>query len=85
MMYLTLVMFALFSVYWALDVYLLWARVYKVLQKGHDATEQQPHWAGALLEWLVPIFMQNILQLLLVCVTGRFSRSCTYQRAGRTW
>lgn len=75
-------MFALFSVYWILDIYFLWAE-YRSVPSHRSGSLDEPtpegvHWKGAswihsdglLPRYLAPVYVQYIVQLVLVSITS---------------
>ncbi|KZV68556.1 hypothetical protein PENSPDRAFT_687115 [Peniophora sp. CONT] len=59
MLIVTLAMFALFSLYWAVDVYLLWAAVYRYLPR-QSTIREDTFLDGIWISWSAPYFLQQI-------------------------
>lgn len=64
-LWMTLTMFALFLGYWSIDVYLLWAEVYKFLPQQQTG-RKDIYYDGIFMPWSVPLYVQSTLQLILV-------------------
>ncbi|KZV70094.1 hypothetical protein PENSPDRAFT_651860 [Peniophora sp. CONT] len=64
-LWMTLTMFVLFLGYWSIDVYLLWAEVYKFLPQQQTG-RKDIYYDGIFMPWSVPLYVQSILQLILV-------------------
>lgn len=71
-------MFALYTLYWALDLYFLWAEYDSRLsprpESSHGPNMQNVHWKGASYtdqdglapRYFVIVYVQYVLQLVLV-------------------
>ena len=67
MLCVALAMFALFTLYWAIDVYLLWAAVYRYLPR--QSTEREDTYLdGIWISWSAPYFIQQISLFSMVRV-----------------
>lgn len=67
MLLVTLTMFALFSGYWACDVYLLWAEVYRYLPRPLEATSPNATYLdGLYIPWTVAYFAPQVFRFMMV-------------------
>ena len=80
-------MFALFSLYWAIDIYLLWAEVYLLLPLREttsslsevywNGVESGVYFDGIVSRFFVPTFVQYIVQLHLVSFKRLLELNCS--------
>ena len=72
----TLAMFVLFSAYWAIDVYLLWAEVYLYLPEQLRPVDPDAMFLeGLYIPWSVAYYVQEAFQFVMVS-TGKYR--CSY-------
>ncbi|VDB83389.1 unnamed protein product [Peniophora sp. CBMAI 1063] len=79
----TLTMFVACVGYWVIDVYLLWAEAYRFLPRQTELQGTGIFFDGLDMPWSPPLYVQSILQLLLVLLGDVVSLWRGYVISGR--
>ena len=73
MLIVTIAMYAFYSAYWAVDVYLLWADVYLYLP--HPLAQTNPgseYLDGLYIPWTVAYFIPQVFRFIMVMLPHTF-------------